>query len=38
MIEVNIFDFNQDIYGAVLRVYVNKYLYAENESSMGWML
>jgi riboflavin kinase/FMN adenylyltransferase len=31
MIEVNIFDFNEDIYGAVLRVYVNKYLRGEQK-------
>ena len=31
MIEVNIFDFNQDIYGAVLRVYVQKYLGGEQK-------
>ncbi|QEC43735.1 bifunctional riboflavin kinase/FAD synthetase [Pseudobacter ginsenosidimutans] len=31
MIEVNIFDFNQDIYGSVLRVYVQKYLRGEQK-------
>jgi riboflavin kinase/FMN adenylyltransferase len=29
VIEVNIFDFNEDIYGATLRVYVKKYLRPE---------
>jgi riboflavin kinase/FMN adenylyltransferase len=29
VIEVNIFDFNEDIYGATLRVYVKKYLRSE---------
>jgi riboflavin kinase / FMN adenylyltransferase len=29
VIEVNIFDFNQDIYGATLRVYIKKYLRSE---------
>lgn len=29
VIEVNIFDFNEDIYGCVLRVYVKKYLRSE---------
>ena len=29
VIEVNIFDFNKEIYGSVLRVYVKKYLRAE---------
>jgi len=29
VIEVNIFDFNQDIYGQTLRVYVKKYLRQE---------
>jgi riboflavin kinase / FMN adenylyltransferase len=29
VIEVNIFDFNQDIYGQTLRIYVKKYLRAE---------
>ena len=31
MIEVNIFDFNQDIYGSVLRVYVQQYLRGEQK-------
>jgi len=31
MIEVNIFDFKQDIYGSVLRVYVQKYLRGEQK-------
>lgn len=31
MIEVNIFDFNQDIYGSELRVYVQKYLRGEQK-------
>jgi riboflavin kinase/FMN adenylyltransferase len=31
VIEVNIFDFNQDIYGRTLRVYVKKYLRAEQK-------
>jgi len=29
VIEVNIFDFNEDIYGATLRVYIKKYLRPE---------
>lgn len=29
VIEVNIFDFNEDIYGATLRVYIKKYLRSE---------
>ena len=29
MIEVNLFDFNQDIYGKMLRVYIKKYLRGE---------
>jgi riboflavin kinase / FMN adenylyltransferase len=29
VIEVNIFDFNQDIYGATVRVYIKKYLRSE---------
>jgi riboflavin kinase/FMN adenylyltransferase len=29
VIEVNIFDFNEDIYGQTLRVYVKKYLRQE---------
>ncbi|QEC68096.1 bifunctional riboflavin kinase/FAD synthetase [Panacibacter ginsenosidivorans] len=29
MIEVNIFDFNQDIYGKILRVYIKQYLRGE---------
>lgn len=29
VIEVNVFDFNKDIYGQILRVYVKKYLRAE---------
>lgn len=31
MIEVNIFDFNEDIYGSTLRVYVQKYLRGEQK-------
>ncbi|MBO9635987.1 MAG: bifunctional riboflavin kinase/FAD synthetase [Chitinophagaceae bacterium] len=31
MIEVNIFDFNEDIYGSTLRVYVKKYLRGEQK-------
>lgn len=31
MIEVNIFDFNQDIYGSILRIYVQKYLRGEQK-------
>ena len=30
-IEVNIFDFNEDIYGATLRVHVKKYLRGEQK-------
>jgi riboflavin kinase/FMN adenylyltransferase len=29
MIEVNIYDFNKDIYGRVMRVYVKKYMRPE---------
>lgn len=31
MIEVNIFDFNEDIYGSIIRVYVKKYLRGEQK-------
>jgi len=31
MIEVNIFDFDKDIYGTTLRVYVKKYLRGERK-------
>lgn len=33
MIEVNIFDFDKDIYGTILRVYVKKYLRGEQKFS-----
>lgn len=31
MIEINLFDFNEDIYGKILRVYVRKYLRPESK-------